>query len=182
MGKRNSTRPGISRIDSIHTHGWYVRVYANGGVFFSKLFSDRKSGGKDIALQKAVEYQKSHQKIADQYKREGRNPRRKPLYNSAPKNNKSGLVGVNEVKTTIRGRLVHYFQATWSMNGQAQSAKYYISKKRTRDEAFELAKKLRLKKEKEVLKAWKKNSKEMLKADSDRVKAMKKADKELSKS
>ncbi len=179
MGKRNPERPGISRIDSIHTHGWYVRVYANGGVFFSKLFSDKKNGGKEVALQKAIEYQKSHQKIADSFKRNGRNPRRKPFYKKAPKNNSSGVVGVNEVKTEIRGRVVHYFQATWSMNGKARSAKFYVTKKRGREESFELAKKLRMKKEKEVLKAWKKNSAEMAKADKERAKAMLKAAKEL---
>ena len=102
--------PGISRIDSKHTHGWYVRVYGNGGVFTSKLFSDRLYGGKDAALDNAKEYRDRYSKIAKEFKREGRNPNRRPFYSKAPKNNQSGVVGVNEVKTHIRGKEVHYFK------------------------------------------------------------------------
>jgi hypothetical protein len=39
---------GISRIDSGSTHGWFVRGYKN-GTTYSKLFSDKKSGGKGKA-------------------------------------------------------------------------------------------------------------------------------------
>jgi hypothetical protein len=155
--------PGISRIDSKHTHGWYVRVYANGGVFTSKLFSDRLYGGKQIALNNAIKYRDHNKMVAELHKREGRNPNRRPFYNKAPKNNQSGVVGVNEVKTTIRGREVHYFQATWSADGKANSRKFYVSKKRTREEAEKQAIALRQEKVKMLQKSWKVMLKEDLK-------------------
>jgi len=46
---------GISRIDSGSTHGWFVRGYRN-GTTYSKLFSDRKLGGKGKAKKMAQEY------------------------------------------------------------------------------------------------------------------------------
>lgn len=46
---------GISRIDSTSTHGWFVRGYRNGKTY-SKLFSDRKCGGKAKALNEARTY------------------------------------------------------------------------------------------------------------------------------
>lgn len=151
--------PGISRIDSKHTHGWYVRVYANGGVFASKLFSDRLYGGKQHALNNALKYREHNKMVADLHKREGRNPNRRPFYTTPPKNNHSGHVGVNEVKTSIRGREVHYFQATWSDDGKANSCKFYVSKKRTREEALDLAVKMRKEKEIFMQKQWKDNVK-----------------------
>lgn len=159
MAKEKSI-PGISRIDSKHTHGWYVRVYANGGVFTSKLFSDRLYGGKQIALNNAIKFRDHNRMVADLHKREGRNPNRKPFYNKPPRNNHSGVVGVNEVKTTIRGREVHYFQATWSEDGKAHSRKFYVSKKRKRDDAEKMAVDLRTKKEKLLIKKWKEMQKE----------------------
>ena len=162
--------PGISRIDSKHTHGWYVRVYANGGVFTSKLFSDRLYGGKQVALNNAIKFRDHNRMVADLYKREGRNPNRKPFYYKPPRNNNSGVVGVNEVKTTIRGREVHYFQATWSEDGKANSRKFYVSKKRTREQAEKLAVDLRRQKEKLLQKKWK----DMLKEDAKWQKEMKK--------
>jgi len=152
---KDKSYPGISRIDSQHTHGWYVRVYANGGVFISKLFSDRLYGGKQTALNNAIKFHKHNKMVSQLYKREGRNPNRRLFYTKIPKNNQSGTVGVNEVKTTIRGREVHYYQATWSLGGKANSMKYYISKKRTREEAEQLAIKLRKQKEKLMEKEWK---------------------------
>ncbi len=159
MSKGKSV-PGISRIDSKHTHGWYVRVYGNGGVFASKLFSDRIYGGKDAALDNAKAYRDRYSKIAKEFKREGRNPNRRPFYSKAPKNNQSGVVGVNEVKTRIRGKEVHYYQATWSEGGKANSCKFYVSKKRSREDAEKLAIKLRLEKEKLLKNQWKDMMKE----------------------
>lgn len=43
----------VTRIDSVNTHGWYVRVHRQ-GVKYEKLFSDQKCGGKDWALIKAL--------------------------------------------------------------------------------------------------------------------------------
>ena len=46
---------GISRIDTKSTHGWFVRGYRNGKTY-TKLFSDRKNGGKEVALEAARTY------------------------------------------------------------------------------------------------------------------------------
>ena len=56
---------GISRIDSeaCRTYGWYVRLRFN-GKSVSKLFSDKKYGGKAQALMKARRfYKKSSEKL-----------------------------------------------------------------------------------------------------------------------
>lgn len=146
--------PGISRIDSKHTHGWYVRVYANGGVLKSKLFSDRLFGGKKKALDNAIKFRDHYQMVAALHKSKGRDSRRKPYYKKPPKNNTSGVVGVNEVKTTMQGRKVHYFQATWSEDGKPKSKKFYITSKRSRDEAYRQAVDLRKSKEEMLESYW----------------------------
>ncbi len=146
----------ISRVDSKNTHGWYVRIYLNGGVFASKLFSDRICGGKDKALRNAVLYRDHNQMVADLQKTSNRKSR-KPIFDKPAKNNTSGIVGVNEVHTTIRKRPVHYFQATWSEDYNAKSKKFYITANRTRQEAFELATALRKSKEVEIMKNYKGN-------------------------
>ncbi len=171
---RPSAMRGISRIDSKNTHGWYVRVYANGGVFCSKLFSDRIYGSKEDALTAAKKYRDHNQEVADKYKREGRNPHRKPLYSKAPRNNTTGQVGVNEVEAVLNGRKVHYFQATWSINGVPNSQKFYVSKKRTREQALKEAIACRKKMEKEVMKQYKAYVREIQKKERERLKRMNK--------
>src|SRR6056300_886240 len=52
---RSKANKGISRIDSGSTHGWFVGGYRNGKTY-SKLFSDRKCGGKGKAQKLAKEY------------------------------------------------------------------------------------------------------------------------------
>lgn len=52
---RKKANKGISRIDSGSTHGWFVRGYRNGKTY-TKLFSDRKCGGKGKAQKLAKEY------------------------------------------------------------------------------------------------------------------------------
>lgn len=48
---------GVSRIDQApkFTHGWSVRVRIEGKIK-SKFFSDKKLGGRDMALVKALEW------------------------------------------------------------------------------------------------------------------------------
>ena len=130
---------GISRIDSKNTHGWYVRIYANGGVFVSKLFSDRLHGSKQKALKDAVAFRDHNQMVADIKKKELRGKNKRPFYRIPPKNNTSGIVGVNEIISRSNGKKVHYFQATWSENGKARSKKFYITPNRSVDQAREAA-------------------------------------------
>jgi len=58
---RSKANKGISRIDSGSTHGWFVRGYRNGKTY-SKLFSDRKSGGKGKAQKLAKIYRDEAQR------------------------------------------------------------------------------------------------------------------------
>lgn len=146
----------ISRIDSKNTHGWYVRIYLDGGVFASKLFSDRICGGKDKAFKNALLYRDHNQMVAD-VNRKTTKRKRKPVFDRPSKNNKSGIVGVNEVHTKIRNRPVHYIQATWSEDFKPKSKKFYITKFRTREEALQSAIELRKKKEKEIIDNWNDN-------------------------
>lgn len=56
---------GISRIDSGSTHGWFVRGYYKGKTI-SKLFSDKKIGGKNKALKTAKQFRDElHRRIAE---------------------------------------------------------------------------------------------------------------------
>ncbi|APF19263.1 hypothetical protein [Caldithrix abyssi] len=148
-----SKYPGISRIDSKHTHGWYVRVYAKGGVFVSKLFSDKAYGGKQQALKNAIKFRDHNRMVAELEKAKYKSTKRKPFYNKKPKNS-TGVTGVNEIKGIVNGREVHYFQATWSEEGKLHTKKFYINSKRTREEAFESAVKYRKMMEEILYKKW----------------------------
>ncbi len=151
---------GISRIDSKSTHGWYVRIYADGGVFTSKLFSDRQYGSKEKALKSAIAWRDHNQMVADIYKKEHPMPKRRPpFYQKKPKNNLSGTVGVHAVHAKAGAQEIIYVQATWSEDGKPRSKKFYVNKKRSLEEAFKLAKELRKQKEKELYENWKKSQK-----------------------
>jgi hypothetical protein len=60
----------ISRIDSGNTHGWFVRVSIDSEMK-SKLFSDLKHKGKELALENAITYRDELYKIREAKKREG---------------------------------------------------------------------------------------------------------------
>jgi hypothetical protein len=154
--KRNKKMKGISRIDSKNTHGWYVRIYADSGVFTSKLFSDRLYGSKDNALKNAIAFRDHNQMVADIHKAQSPRKARKPYFERPAKNNTSGIVGVNEVKTTMKGREVHYFQSTWSEDGKPRSKKFYVNSTRTFDEAKKMAVEYRKMKEKEMKSVYEK--------------------------
>lgn len=148
--KKKKKNKGISRIDSKNTHGWYVRIYANGGVFTSKLFSDRQYGSKAKALESATAFRDHNQMVADLQKSEGNYPPRKPFYKKAPKNNVSGVVGVHKVVSKINNKEIVYYQATWNDSGKLFTKKFYVSKKRSEEQAFEQAKAYRKKIEDEL--------------------------------
>jgi len=62
--KKRTIMSGISRIDSGTTHGYFVRGYRNSKTY-SKLFSDRKIGGKGKALKAAKLHRDAmHAKLA----------------------------------------------------------------------------------------------------------------------
>ncbi len=145
---------GISRIDSRNTHGWYVRIYGNGGVYTSKLFSDRQYGNKQKALESARIFRDHEQMVADLNKKDMRKLSQRPFYQKAPKNNASGVVGVHEVNTITNGRKVRYFQATWTEDKKPKSKKFYITQTRSAEEARHMAVEYRKSKEADLQKKW----------------------------
>jgi hypothetical protein len=131
---------GISRIDYKHTHGWYVRVYKNGGVFFSKLCSDRVYGGKQKALRAAFEIRDHNQMVADS--KFGKTPtgRPRPGFFSKPnKRNKSGVVGVHFTEKKEFGRKVPCWVATWKEDGKNKSKDFRIHNFENSEEAKQAA-------------------------------------------
>jgi len=139
---------GISRIDSSHTHCWFVRIYRDGKVH-SKSFSDGVYGSKAKALEAAQEYK-------EEYERE--NPpsyastrlRLKPL-----RNNASGVVGVSETygrAQSNRGAKMPCFSVTWVPTpNRPRCKKFYFSKYGDRESAFEAAVEFRKAREREIL-------------------------------
>ncbi len=151
---KNKAMKGISRIDSKNTHGWYVRIYGNGGVYTSKLFSDRQYGNKQKALESARVYRDHEQMVADLNKKDMRKLSQRPFYQKAPKNNASGIVGVHEVNTITNGRKVRYFQATWTDDKKPRSKKFYVTNSRSAEEALHLAIEYRRAREIELQEKW----------------------------
>lgn len=151
---KNKVMKGISRIDSKNTHGWYVRIYGNSGVYTSKLFSDRQYGSKTKALESARIFRDHEQMVADLNKKDMRKLSQKPFCKKVPKNNASGVVGVHEVNSEVRGKKIRYFQATWTENKKPKSKKFYVTKNRSAEEAFRLAAEQRQAKETELLQKW----------------------------
>lgn len=147
---KNKSMKGISRIDSRNTHGWYVRIYGNGGVYSSKLFSDRQFGSRQKALENARIYRDHEQMVADLNKKDMRRNNQRPFLRNPPRNNSSGVVGVHLVNTTVNGRNVSYYQATWTENKKPRSKKFYIGAQRSKEEAFNMAYEYRKEKEKEL--------------------------------
>ena len=151
---KSKAMKGISRIDSKNTHGWYVRIYGNGGVYTSKLFSDRQYGNKQEALKNARIFRDHEQMVADLNKKDMRKPNQTPFYQKAPKNNTSGILGVHEVNTVIKGRKTRYFQATWTEDKKPRSKKFYVTLTRTAEEARLMAIEHRKNKEVELREKW----------------------------
>jgi hypothetical protein len=107
-----SGHKGISRIDCPErkTVGWYVRVRLN-KVTKSKFISDSAHGGKDAALETAVE-------CRNQLERELGKPRTDwVVVGDNPRNN-SGVVGVRRAVKKYKGKdgkiyLNEVYQVSW---------------------------------------------------------------------
>ena len=100
---------GISRIDqpSRNTFGWYVRVMFN-GMTRCKFFSDKVSGGKQKALEAAIQYRNKAEKEL------GR-PRTDRLVTRGSGRNETGVTGVNIEKRKVR-----------TEDGEKEVKKYYV--------------------------------------------------------
>ncbi len=144
---------GISRIDSKHTHGWFVRISREGKIH-SKMFSDGPHGGKDDALQAAIQYR-------DQYERD--HPRKLEalrIRQSLPRNNSTGILGVYEsYEPRAGGKKRFCFCVTWSPEPyRAKIKKFYIDNYDSRQSALEAAIKFRKAREREIIDACKRET------------------------
>ncbi len=108
-----SGHKGVSRIDCPErkTVGWYVRVRLK-NVTKSKFISDKANGGKEAALEKAVE-------CRNELERELGKPRTDWVVVGENPRNKSGIVGVRRAVKKYKGKdgqiyLNEVYEVSWN--------------------------------------------------------------------
>ena len=138
---------GISRIDSNHTHGWFVRVYRNGQTK-SKMFSDGVHNGREKALRAAQKYKEEYERKHPPSHVSTR------IRTNPPKNNTSGVVGVSETFNRSRnGNKLPCFNVSWRpRRNMSRTKSFFISHYGSRDAAFKAAVKFRKAREAEIIK------------------------------
>ena len=137
---------GVIRIDSDSTHGWQVRVYRHGKTY-SKLFSDRKLGGREKSFEAAARYREELEEEVSQLPEAA--PRRRLIRRN--RNNTTGVVGISRTyKRDRRGVRHEVYAVSWNPEpGVARGTSFSI-KRYGEDTAFQLACKLRWEKMKEI--------------------------------
>lgn len=137
---------GISRIDSGSTHGWFVRGYRNRETF-SKLFSDRKCGGKAKALAQARQYLK---KLRKEIKKIPVKPRDRRIVTRDSRNT-TGVLGVCRItKETPAGTIYEAYSVSWRPEPGVQKCTSYSIAKHGEEKAFNMAVTLRKKMMREI--------------------------------
>lgn len=130
--------PAVVRIDTGGTHGYQARIGGSVG-YESKLFSDKKCGGKRKAKAAAIAWLEER---GDRYA-----PRRFGPKKGIQVNNMSGTPGVHQSQLTRNGNVSRYWAAHYSIgpNGRRthRSKRFYFGTKRTSDEARALAEEFR---------------------------------------
>lgn len=131
----NIREKGISRIDSGSTHGWFVRGYRNGKTH-SKLFSDRKCGGKEISLTRARAYR---DELLSNLQEIPQKPRaRRVVFRDA--RNSTGVLGVCRTsKTGLNGQVNECFSVSWRPKPGVQKCTSFSIRKYGEKKAFQLA-------------------------------------------
>ena len=116
---------GVIRIDSDSTHGWQVRVYRHGKTY-SRLFSDRKCGGKEEAFQQAQTYRESLKAEVDAMPES--EPKRRLIRHN--KNNATGVLGVSRTfKRDRHGHRHEVYAVSWNpAPGEARGTSFSIRK------------------------------------------------------
>jgi uncharacterized protein YdhG (YjbR/CyaY superfamily) len=142
---------GISRIDYKHTHGWFARVYLKDKNVRSKLFSDRKCGGKEAALEHARQWRDKAKSQIPEDQRPTRIRYRKKL----SKRNKTGRIGVSKTfsrsSPNSSGKKLPCFNVSWmSVEGRAKSKSFFFNAYGSEEEAFQAACKFRADREQEL--------------------------------
>ncbi len=129
--KRNSSLAGITRMDYEYTHGWAVRYRIKKNTH-SKLFSDRKLGGKRKALLAAKEY---YQEMLAKYPK----PSRKERALTPSKRNTSGTPGVSRGITQRATFTEEYWAADCLLPDGTRKYKRFSIKKHGERKAKKLA-------------------------------------------
>ena len=132
---RSTANKGISRIDSGSTHGWFVRGYRN-GTTYSKLFSDRKCGGKGKAQKAAKAFRDELNVKIESIPKEAR--RRRVVISDT--RNTTGELGVSRAtKTSPNGTIHECYSVSWRPEPGLQKCTSYSIKKYGEKKAFKLA-------------------------------------------
>lgn len=138
----DSAHKGISRIDSKTTRGWLVRGYKN-GIRYSKLFSDRKCGGREDALNKASVFRN------ELYARLSSIPSKPRVQKivSKDKRNRTGVLGVSKLsKTGKNDKNLVFYSVTWRPKAGSQKCTSFSIAKYGEELAFKKAVSLRYEK------------------------------------
>lgn len=132
---RSKKNKGISRIDSGSTHGWFVRGYKNGKTY-SKLFSDRKCGGKRKALQAATDYR---DELFEELESIPKKPRRRRVV-FRDSRNKTGVLGVTRTtRVGPNGTKNESFSVSWRPEPGKQKCTSFSIRKYGEKKAFKMA-------------------------------------------
>ena len=139
---------GISRVDHKHTHGWLARVYLSHKRTVAKLFSDKKLGGREAALEQARLWRNNYP-IADE---DRPNPTPPRFLRTIPKNNKTGRIGVSRsFKRSRSGKRQLCFQVCWVPERyHAKNKTFYVHQYESEEKAFEAACEFRTQMEREL--------------------------------
>jgi len=144
-GKSKATK-GISRIDSGSTHGWFVRGYRNGKTY-SKLFSDRKCGGKGKAHAQAKAYR---DELRLELESIPKKPRQRRIVFSDSRNT-TGELGVSRTtKLGPNGKRYECYSVSWRPEPGVQKCTSFSIKKYGEKKAFRLAVEYRRKQMREI--------------------------------
>ncbi len=115
---KDTKNKGISRIDSGSTHGWFVRGYKNGKTY-SKLFSDKKWGGKRKAMDAAREYRNNLLKELELIPAKPRG--RRIVFRDS--RNTTGVLGVcRTAKKSANGAINECYSVSWRPEPGVQNA------------------------------------------------------------
>lgn len=147
--KATSGHKGISRIDheQKHTHGWYVRVCFDRRMH-AKFFSDATNGGKEKALETAIEYRNNLEASLGK-------PRTDRIVVVSNARNHTGVIGVQRIvrpgpadpENPLKGMA---FEVTWSPEPNVLRKISFPVEKYGEAEAFQLAVEFRQAREKEI--------------------------------
>lgn len=129
---------GIIRIDSDSTHGWQVRVYRHGKTY-SRLFSDRKSGGREDAFEAAKAYRTE---LAEEVAEAPDVPPQRRLV--LKDNGAGGVVGVSRThKVDRRGVRHDVYAVSWNPEPGVARGTSFSVRRYGEGQAFRLACELR---------------------------------------